>query len=326
MSQFLLSFEQISTALGFSGLDPVPGAPLEGVGAVLLTPGDDGFRQLAAHGLLLRDSGAWRINRAFALALAVAADPDEVVWIETDRGQQRLTLARRESIATECTVRADGIVRLAFPQVWSLLDEILSVAFADDGDEPGGIAFEFRGRADEVLLLSLITDAAKSGEPCRFETLQSLVDRALADPARTLPFVRLGCGDALLDLMPPASSVRSCVLNLMAAGLVNVDSGALRPSASAASALTSNGRSADLSIRRRVFAPAGYGTIGLSAVRSGPTIVACTAEQAQNGDAVLHLRTTTRRELAGEARRLLGLARNHRPFGAAKGILENYNG
>ena len=307
MTQFLLSFEQISTALGLAGLDPVPGAPLEGVGEVLLNPGDDGFRQMAAHGLLLRDGGVLRVNRAFALALAVAAAPDEAVWIETDRGRERLTLARRESIAAECTVRADGIVRLEFPQAWTLLGEVLAGAFTGDGDEPGGTSFEFRGRADAALLLSLITDAALRGEPCRFETLQSLADRALADPARTLPFVRLGAGDALLDLMATASSVQACVLKLMASGLVNVDSGVLRPTEPVASALASAGASADLSIRRRAFTPAGYATIGLSAVRSGGAIVACTTEQGDHGDVELYWRTLTRRELAGEARRILGL-------------------
>lgn len=306
MSQFLLSFEQISTTLRFAELDPAPGAPLEGVEGALLRPGDDGFRQLAGHALMLPDNGSWRINRAFALALSIAAAPDEAVWIETDRGDQRLTLARRESLAAECTVRPDGIIRLEFPQVWTLLDQVITEAFSGDGGGSAKIPFEFRGRADEALLLSLIVEAALH-EPCRLDTLQALVDGALVTPAQTLPFVQLGCGDALLDLISKDSSVSACALSLITSGLINADNGVLRPTESVAAALKNNGETADLSIRRRIFTPTGYATIGLSAVRSGDVTVACTSELGDHGEVKLHWRTVTRGELADKARKILGL-------------------
>jgi hypothetical protein len=308
MSQFPLTLPQVSTALRLASLTPVAGSPLQGLGETLLPANDEGCVRMSAFGLLDWERTGWRVNRAFALSLAVAAAPDEVIWVEAGEGTG-LTLCRRERFAVECTAGQDGLVKWVFPQIWALIPEMLGEAFqggaADDPLEPSD-DFAFSGPPEAAFLLSVILHAAEEQIPCKLDGLQTLVDRALANPRMTMPFVKTGCGDSLLKLLPEGNQVAACALSLIGGGLIDAHSGMLRPVDTLSRVFGQARPDSAMTFRRRLFTWSGHVTMELSAVRVGERLLVWSLEARFPEEPSCRWRLLTPNQFRAEALRILG--------------------
>jgi hypothetical protein len=269
---YLLTHQQIQTALGMAGIEVGLGSPL----AVLppssrpLEPGEAAFQKMADGHLLEAQDGSWRVNILAKAVLLACARPEEVISLRVTGDQgQGFSTCRRGPLVSECSVGGPGLVKLAFPLTRSTIILMLTSALSNDRPEPPPTGFRFQGRAEDAFVLSLLLNEARAdSEGLPAEQMADTVARAVENPSLTLPFVLVAGAEPLLTLARSRDAVEAAVGRLALRGHVRNEGGRLVPSAAALEALKSP-PVAGFSVSRTLVGPNGPASHTLEVARSG---------------------------------------------------------
>ena len=273
MPAYVLTHEQIRTALGMAGIEVGAGSPLAALPEASrdLGPADAAFQKMAeGHLVEAVDGGNWRVNTLVKAVLLTCAQPEEVLSLRVTGPQQSgFAVCRRGPLLSECTVGAAGLVKLAFPLTRSSILLMLTSALSGDRPEPEPTGFRFQGRADDAFVLSLmLNEARRNSEGIAAGEIASRVARAVENPALTLPFVLVAGAEPLLALAGSRDAVDGAVGRLVMAGQARNEGGWLRPSAVALEALSSPPAAA-FTISRTLTGPNGAASQALEVARCG---------------------------------------------------------
>lgn len=272
MPAYLLTHQQIRTALGMAGIEIGPGSPL----AVLpeasrpLEPGEAAFQKMADGHLLEAANGKWRVNTLAKAVLLACAKPEEVITLHATGGEgQGFSSCRRGPLVTECTVGGPALIKLSFPLTRSSVTLMLTSALSSDRPEPPSTGFRFQGRAEDAFVLSIILSEARSGgRGPTVDGLAQTVAKAVENPSLTLPFVLVAGAEPLLGLARSRDAVEAAAGRLAFAGHVGIEGGRLEPSQTALQAL-GGPPVAGFAISRTLVGPEGPASQTLQVVRSG---------------------------------------------------------
>ena len=272
MPAYLLTHQQIQTALGMAALEVGSGSPL----AVLpqaarhLEPGDVAFQKMADGHLLEAQDGEWRVNTLAKAVLLTCARPEEVITLRVTGGEgQGFSICRRGPLVSECTVGGPALVKLSFPLTRSAVILTLISALSSERPEPPSTGFRFRGRVADAFVLSVVLNETRSGTGGPpVERLAGIVAAAVEKPIYTLPFVLVAGAEPLLGLARSPDAVDAAVGRLAIAGHVRNEGGRLVPSDASQTALAGP-PNAGFSISRTVVRPEGPAAQTLQVVRSG---------------------------------------------------------
>jgi hypothetical protein len=269
---YLLTHQQIQTALEMAGFELAPGSPLAILpqSPRLLEPSDTAFQKMADGHLLEVQDGKWRVNTLAKAVLLVCACPEEVITLRATGGEgQGFTICRRGPLVSECTVGGPALVKLSFPLTRSAVMLTLVSALSSERPEPPSTGFRFRGRVEDAFVLSTVLNETRSGAGGPpVERLAGIVAAAIEKPICTLPFVLVAGAEPLLGLARSPDAVDAAVGRLAIAGHVRNEGGRLVPSEPAERALA-GAPNAGFAISRTLVGPQGPASQTLQVVRSG---------------------------------------------------------
>jgi len=269
---YVLSNEQIRTALGMAGIELGAGSPLAALpeSSRVLQPSDAAFQKMAEGHLLEQQDSSWRVNTLAKAVLFTCAQPEEVLALRVMGPQQTgFYVCRRGPLLSECTVAAPGLVKLAFPLTRSSIVLMLTSALSGDRPEPEPTGFRFQGRAGDAFVLSLLLNEARMNpEGIAAGEIAAGVAVAVENPALTLPFVLVAGAEPLLALARSRDAVEAAVGRLVMAGHARNEAGWLLPSAAALEALNSP-PVAGFSVSRTLVGPDGAASQALEVARCG---------------------------------------------------------
>ena len=272
MPAYVLTHEQIRTALDMAGIEMGAGSPLAALpeSSRVLQPSDAAFQKMAEGHLLEQQDSSWRVNTLAKAVLFTCAQPEEVLALRVMGPQQTgFSVCRRGPLLSECTVAGPGLVKLAFPLTRSSIVLMLTSALSNDRPEPEPTGFRFQGRADDAFVLSLLLNEARANpEGIAAEQIADRVAAAVENPALTLPFVLVAGAEPLLALARSRDAVEAAVGRLAAAGQAQNEGGWLRPSTVALKALNSP-PVAGFTVSRILVGPDGAASQALEVARCG---------------------------------------------------------
>jgi hypothetical protein len=269
---YLLTHEQIQTALGMAGIEVGPGSPLAALpeASRVLQPTDAAFQKMADGHLLEAQDGSWRVNTLAKAVLFTCAQPEEVLALRV-MGPERegFSICRRGPLVSECTVGGPGLVKLAFPLTKSAIILMLTSALSGDRPEPPPTGFRFQGQAEDAFVLSLLLNEVRANaEGLPAEQMADAVAKAVENPSLTLPFVLVAGAEPLLALARSRDAVDAAVGRLALRGHVRNEGGRLVPSRAALEALKSP-PVAGFAVSRTLVGPDGPASHTLEVARSG---------------------------------------------------------
>ena len=273
MPAYVLTYEQVRTALGMASIDVGAGSPLAALpeASRVLGPTDAAFQKMAdGHLIEVGDDGSWRVNTLVKAVLFTCAQPEEVLALRVMGPQQGgFSVCRRGPLLSECTVAGPGLVKLAFPLTRSSIVLMLTSALSGDRPEPEPTGFRFQGRADDAFVLSLLLNEARTNpEGIAAGEIAARLAVAVENPALTLPFVLVAGAEPLLALARSRDAVEAAVGRLAAAGQAQNEGGWLRPSTVALEALSSP-PVAGFTVSRILVGPDGAASQALEVARCG---------------------------------------------------------
>ena len=273
MPAYVLTHEQIRTALAIAGIEVGAASPLAALpeSSRVLQPSDAAFQKMAnGHLMETADDGSWRVNTLIKAVLFTCAQPEEVLALRVMGPQQTgFYVCRRGPLLSECTVAAPGLVKLAFPLTRSSIVLMLTSALSGDRPEPEPTGFRFQGRAGDAFVLSLLLNEARMNpEGIAAGEIAAGVAVAVENPALTLPFVLVAGAEPLLALARSRDAVEAAVGRLVMAGHARNEAGWLLPSAAALEALNSP-PVAGFSVSRTLVGPDGAASQALEVARCG---------------------------------------------------------
>lgn len=273
MPAYVLTHEQVRTALVMTGIDVTMGSPLAALpeASRTLGPSDAAFKKMAeGHLVEAAGDGSWRVNTLVKAVLFTCAQPEEVLALRVMGPQQSgFAVCRRGPLLSECTVGAAGLLKLAFPLTRSSIVLMLTSALSGDRPEPEPTGFRFQGRADDAFVLSLLLNEARANsEGIAAGEIADRVAGAVENPALTLPFVLVAGAEPLLTLAGSRDAVDAAIGRLAMAGQARNEGGWLRPSAVALEALSSP-PVAGFTVSRTLVGPDGPASQALEVARCG---------------------------------------------------------
>jgi hypothetical protein len=237
---YLLTHQQIQTALAMAGVEVGPGSPLAALppASETLQPAEPGFQKMAEGHLVETQNGGWRVNALAKAVLLVCAQPEEVISLRVTGGDgQGFSACRRGPLVSECSVSAPALVKLAFPLTRSAVTLMLTSALSGERPDAPPSGFRFRGRAEDAFVLSVLLQEARASSETTAESLPKTVAEAVEKPNLTLPFVLIAGSEPLLALARSRDAVDAASGRLLMAGHVRNDGGRLQPSSAAMEAL-----------------------------------------------------------------------------------------
>ena len=273
MPAYVLTHEQVLTALGMAGIAVTTGSPLAALpeASRALGPPDAAFQKMAdGHLVEADDDGSWRVNTLVKAVLFTCAQPEEVLALRV-MGQQPggFSVCRRGPLLSECTVTGPGLVKLSFPLTRSSIVLMLTSALSGDRPELEPTGFRFQGRADDAFVLSLLLSEARADpQGIAAGQVADRVAAAVENPALTLPFVLVAGAEPLLALARSRDAVEAAVGRLAIAGQTRNEGGWLRPSTVAMEALNSP-PVAGFTVSRTLVGPDGPASQALEVARCG---------------------------------------------------------
>jgi hypothetical protein len=269
---YVLTHEQIRTALGMADIAVGAGSPLSALpeSSRILQPSDAAFQKMAEGHLFEGEDASWRVNTLVKAVLFACAQPEEVLSLRVLGPQQNgFYVCRRGPLLTECTVSGPGLVKLAFPLTRSSIILMLTSALSGDRPEPEPVGFRFQGRADDAFVLSLLLNRAREdAEGVAAAQIADTVASAVENPALTLPFVLVAGAEPLLALANSRDAVEASVGRLLMAGQARNDGGRLLPSKAALEALA-DPPVAGFAVSRTLVGPDGPASQALEVARCG---------------------------------------------------------
>jgi zinc-ribbon domain len=268
---YVLTHEQMRTALNMAGIDVGPGSPLAALpkASRFVQPPDGAFQKMADGHLLENQDGSWRVNTLVRAVLLACAQPEEVLALRVTSQLSGFSVCRRGPLLTECTVGGPGLVKLSFPLTRSSITLMLTGALSGERPEAEPTGFRFQGRIDDAFVLSLLLNQAReNSEGIAAGEIGGRVASAVENPALTLPFVLVASAEPLLALAGSQDAVEAAVGRLVMARHVRNDGGWLRPSSVALEALSSP-PVAGFSVSRTLVGPDGPASQALEVARCG---------------------------------------------------------
>jgi len=269
---YLLTHEQIQTALGMAGINVGAGSPLSALpeASRVLQPSDAAFQKMAEGHLLEGEDGSWRVNTLAKAVLFTCAQPEEVISLRITGPQQSgFNACRRGPLLTECTVGGPGLVKIAFPLTRSSIILMLTSALSGDRPEPPPVGFRFQGRAEDAFVLSLLLNQARENpEGLAAGQVADTIASAVENPALTLPFVLVAGAEPLLAIARSRDAADAAVGRLVMAGQARNEGGRLLPSSAALEALASP-PVAGFAVSRTLVGPNGPASHALEVARCG---------------------------------------------------------
>jgi len=269
---YLLTHQQIQTALGMAGIEVKPGSPLALLPQAerLLEPAEAAFQKMADGHLLEAQNGNWRVNILAKAVLLACAQPEEVISLLVTGGEgQGFSTCRRGPMVSECTVGGPALVKISFPITRSAVILMLTSALSGERPEVPTTGFRFQGRAEDAFVLSIILREARSaGVGLAVDQVAEVVAESVKNPSLTLPFALTAGSEPLLGLARSRDAVDASVGRLVIAGHIWNEGGRLVPSAQAWEAL-GGPPAAGFAIRRTLVSDDGPASQTLQVVRSG---------------------------------------------------------
>lgn len=241
MPAYVLTHQQIRTALSMGEIEIKPGSPLTVLPDAprLLEPGEAAFQKMAGGRLLEAENGSWRVNILARAILFACAQPEEVITLRATGGEgDGFSACRRGPMVGECTVGQASLVKLSFPFTRSAVMLMVTSALSGERPEVPSTGFRFRGRAEDAFVLSVVLSEARSSGGPLVEQLADGVAQAVENPTFTMPFVLVAGAEPLLGLARSRDAIEASIGRLAIAGHVRNEGGRLVPSQPAWEALS----------------------------------------------------------------------------------------
>jgi len=286
----LLTAGQVRALLDRAGVTPAAASPLAELPPVTaVSEGGPGWEPLVAHGYVVPAAGGgWRPNGVVLGALAAAARPAEVLSLHAiTPGSPALTICRRGDFWTEASV-GGGAVKLAFPLNRGVFLLAALSGLSADHPEPRPSGFRFIGAAGEAFVLAALLAAGGDDRGVPTEALLAAVERRLSSPDALAPFAAMPGRDTVTALRDAAARV-AALDRLVAAGHVERQGGALRPTSPVRQALGASLDRAFVCSRTVIDDPAGESAGG--GLTSDPAVHRRSLTAMRAGERTLLFRT-----------------------------------
>jgi hypothetical protein len=217
-----------------------------------------------------------------------------VLWVSTGEPDAAFTVCRRGPLYTECTVLADGRVKLSFPLSRSQVQLAMTSALSGDRPEPPPLGFAFRGSPADAFVLRVLLDGARRGGLAP-AAVPGAVAAALDDPVRLLAFAGLAGTSDLHAMIDQEGALAAVLARLETAGHVRLEGGRVLPSPAALAVLGAPVL-ATLTVGRRLVQDSTVRQSELVAYRCGDRLLLLRAV-AERGAPIVELTEVTRQQL-----------------------------